>query len=103
MSSPLLDADGNNYELEAWAESRLAQTLGARKAPPINSAQDGSNVHPIFQVNMLSIPQPTLDQMDIAFHRGTDTQKRATETAATVGKKYTDRQLTHLLAFCGLQ
>ena len=95
--------DYKSEEIEAWEESRLSQTLGARKAPAINLAHKVGNIHPIFQVNIPAIPQPTLDQMDMAFHHGADAPKSATITAVTSGSKYMDRKLTHLLVFCRLQ
>ena len=56
----------------------------------------------MFQVNMPTLPQPTLNQIDMAFHQGAEAQKRASETVVPSGTKYTDKQLVHLMAFCGI-
>ena len=56
----------------------------------------------IFQVNMPNLPQPSLSQMDMAYNRGAEAHKRATETAVITGTKYTPKQMIHLLDFCRL-
>lgn len=48
------------------------------------------------------LPQPSLSQMDMAYTQGAEAHKCATETATVSVTKYTDKQLVHLLAFCGL-
>jgi len=56
LSSPLLDVDDKNEEIEAWTESRLLQTLGARTSLAINLAQGVGNINPMFQVSMPDTP-----------------------------------------------
>jgi len=64
---------------------------------------DSGGVRPIFQVNMPAIPpSPSVDAMDLTFHRGAECQKRASATVVPVGTKYTDNQLVHLMEFCSL-
>ena len=46
---------------------------------------------PIYNLHMPAIPQPTLDEMDLAYHRGADAHKRATETAVLSGTKFSDK------------
>ena len=105
LSSPLMDIDTSNDTLEAWADNRLVQTLGDRVATvaPMPVQNNGmSNVTPIINMTMPAIPQPTLNELELAFHKGADSQKRVTETIVPSGTRYTDAQLVHLMAFCGL-
>ena len=106
LSSPLLDVDPSSDALEAWAEARLNLILGPRvtaPSPTINNGfGGGSGLAPVIHVNMPPTPQPTLDELELAFHKGADSQKRRTETVVPSGSKYTDSQFIHLLAFCGL-
>ena len=111
LGCSLLDIDVADEAFEEWSEARLDQTLGAiAMAPPIgvgggNGAAMGfgnEGLQPIFDVNVLPIPQPTFNEMDYAYHRGTEAHKRATESIASTGTKYLDKEIVHLLAFCGL-
>ena len=53
---------------------------------------------------MPTIPPASLSEIEIeiAYNQGAEAHKRAVETIATLGTKYTDTQVVHLLAFCGL-
>jgi len=104
MHSLLLEVNRSTEELEDWADARLAQTIGGREAaaPSPVLEMGGNRIHPIFQVNMPPLPQPRLDEIELAYMRGADTQKRLTETVVPSDTKYTDAQLLHLLNFCGL-
>ena len=97
------DFDRVNDNFDDWAEHRLVTTLGC-KAVAANQGGSGGNggSQPIYQFNMPTLPQPTLNQIDIAFNRGAEAHKRTTETSVVSGTKYTDKQMVHLLAFCGL-
>jgi len=60
-------------------------------------------MQPVINVTVPYVPAPSIDQMDLVFHRGAEVHKPATETIIPTGTKYTDKQLVHLLAFCGLR
>ena len=100
----LLEIDRSTEELEDWADARLAQTIGDREAAASSPelAMGGNMIHPFFQVNMPPLPKPRLDEIELAYMRGADTQKRLTETVVPSGTKYMDAQLLHLLDFYGL-
>ena len=57
----------------------------------------------IFNLQMPTIPQPTINKMELDFHCRADSQKRTTETVVPLDTTYTDSQLHHLLAFYGLE
>ena len=91
-------------------EARLEETLGARL--PIGAALgngvaggsgNGEGSHPI----VINMPPPpphlTVDEVYMAYHRGVEANKRANETIITTGTKYSEKQIIHLLAFCGLK
>ena len=104
IRSLLLEIDGSTDDLEDWADAQLAQIIGGREAAAPSPAlvMGGNGIHLIFQVNLPPLPQPRLDEIELAYMRGANTQKRLTETVVPSGTKYTDAQLLHLLAFCGL-
>ena len=91
------DFDLRTDGFDEWAEARLLQTLGATAV----AAAVGNTTQPII-VNLPNLPQPSLSQMDMAYNRGAEAHKRNTETSVATGTKYTAKQMTHLLAFCGL-
>ena len=102
LGLPLTDFDQTSEFFDDWAEAQLVQTLGAWKQVVVPGEGFGvGGVQPIFQVNMLNLPQPSLSQMDMAYNRGAEAHKCATETVVVTGTKYTPKQLIHLLAFCG--
>ena len=84
---------------------RLAQKFGAQESagPPMElGAREGNDIHPIFQVNMSTLPIPSIGGMELAFVRGADSRKCVTETVVPSVTKYTDSQLVNILSFCGL-
>lgn len=97
------DFDLQTDTFDDWVEAWLVQTLGA-KAVAVNGGTPlgVAGIHPIIQVSMPTLPQPSLSQMDMAHNRGAEAHKRATETSVETGTKYTAKQMTPLLAFCGL-
>jgi len=90
-----------------WSDARrLVQTLGSRNTQTNGEGNDCfgiCDVQPVIQVNLPALPQPTLDELNLAYHRGADAHKRATEKAVLMGIKFSEKQLIHLLAFCGLR
>jgi len=62
----------------------------------------GNGIHPIFHVNVPSLPVPTIGVIELTFIRGVNSHKHVTETIVPSGTKYIDIQLVHLLDFCGL-
>jgi len=108
LAIPLVEADNGNDAFEDWADARLSQTLGGRRSPSTLGSSGGGGggvvignggVQPVFNVMVPDIPRPSLDEMDLAYIRGADAQKRIIETVVPSGSKYTDKQLVHLLAF----
>ena len=89
----------------------MDQTLGLRVVAPLPcdnggvgsigtmAGSNGAIMQPIFQVNVPQLPVPTIDEMDLAFHRGAEAHKRATEVIVTTGTKFSTKQMVHLLAF----
>ena len=58
------------------------------------------NIRPIFQVNMPPpLPAPSVDQMDMAFHRGAECQKRHSETVVPVGDKIHGQAVSAFVGF----
>jgi len=105
LGLPIADFDQFTDNFNDWVEARLVQTLGTRAkvvAPGGGLGSGVGGVQPIFQVNMPSLPQPSLSQIDMACNRGPEAHKRTTDTAVVSGTKYTPKQLVHLMAFCGL-
>ena len=110
LGLPLVDFDLGTDTFDKWADSRLIQTLGSQVQPATGGGGSGGGnggfvnggFQPIIQVNMPTLPQPTLDEMDLAYHRGVDVHKRATEKDVLRGYIFSERQLVHLLAFWGI-
>ena len=50
----------------------------------------GSILPPVVNVTLPATPQPTLNELELAFHKGADAQKRQSETVVPSGTKYTD-------------
>ena len=68
----------------AWADAHLVQTLGL---PPRQQA-DAIGEESVPQiVNITMPPGPSINDMELAFHQGAESQKRATETVVTLGEK----------------
>ena len=57
---------------------------------------------PVFHVNMPTLPQFTLNQIDMAFHRGAEAQKRASETVASLVQSTPKNSWCILWHFVGL-
>ena len=113
LAAGVLDVDVADEEFHDWCGSRLDQTLGTRVVAPPSRGNGGGGdtdtivgsnriMQPIFNVNVPPAHTPTVDEMDLAFHRGADAQKRASEVIVTTGTKFSTQQMVHLLAFCGL-
>ena len=105
LGTPLADFDLIS-EFDNWTEARLFQTLGGRANASFrggNGGHSGGAMQPIFHVNIPDVPRPTIDQMELAFHWGADAHKHETEKTILTDTKFTDTQMTHLLAFCGLK
>ena len=105
LALDLLDVDTSDEAFDEWCETRLNSSIGRRQASPHQTSSQsvaGASIPPVINVTVPQAPPPTLDQMDAAFARGADAQKRAVETSTVTGSKYSDRQMMHLQAFCGL-
>ena len=94
LGSPLADFDLITDVFDEWTDARLIQTLGERVATNNgNGGGDGNSdgaFRQIFNVNIPDVPRPTIDQMEMAFHRWADAHKRETERPVLAGSKFSD-------------
>ena len=112
LGTLLLEIDVANKYFENWADARITQTIGQRQSGNAGISRGDANVNgksttnvivqPIVYITMQQISLPMVDEMDLAFHCGADSQKHRTETTTLTGTKYTDKHLVHLMGFCGL-
>lgn len=79
MSIEVPDFDRVNDNFDDWAEHWLIITLGTKAVAAGHSGTGGLQL--IYQFNMPTLPQPSLNQMDMAFNRGAEAHKLATETS----------------------
>ena len=63
----------------------------ASNTPNMGNGIGNGDIQLIFQANVHALPRPTVDKMNLALHRGADSQKRATETVGLSGTKYSDK------------
>jgi len=82
LGMPLLEIYVANEYFEFWSDARITQTMGQHQSGNAGISSDGANVNgngttnaivqPIVHVTMQQLPRPTVDEMDLAFHRGAD-------------------------------
>jgi len=83
---------------EDWMEASLEQTLGARLPTDATlgnggagGSGNGGGSQPIVIKMPPPPPCPTIDEMNVAYHRGEEVNKCANETIITTGTKYSEK------------
>lgn len=103
---PLHGIDRKLDELEDWEEALLDLTLGSwpqkRIAGTEHCAASGAMPQLLQPIINVKTPAQSALEAERMFEWGVDAQKRATELLAPPATKYTDDQMVHLMAFCGL-
>ena len=104
MEAVLQDVDMCCEAFGDWTEAGFDQTLvplGHATALPSTMAttQGITKGYIPSSRSTLTLPQSTLDQIDLTFYRGAEAQNRASETVVPTGSKYLDKQMLHLIAF----